>query len=185
MKFLNLLMWVGQFGFSIIFPLLFFLYLAVWLQAKFALGMWIIILFGILGLLTTVSTVKSCIHALCNVTLSVLSRDGVYLSTPRCWAGLVICFIPQKEAGRKPHQFWTYDPGVLSPSLRTELGSGIWNGLVYWEMRGSWKRTEMLQPRAINNLYVNWCVYKREFSPAEPAQIADPHNHELNKQLLF
>ena len=65
MKFLNLLMWVGQFGFSIIFPLLFFLYLAVWLQAKFALGMWIIILFGILGLLTTVSTVKSCIHALC------------------------------------------------------------------------------------------------------------------------
>ena len=65
MKFLNLLMWVGQFGFSIIFPLLFFLYLAVWLQTKFALGMWIIILFGILGLLTTVSTVKSCIHALC------------------------------------------------------------------------------------------------------------------------
>jgi hypothetical protein len=64
MKFLNLLMWVGQFGFSIIFPMLFFLYLAVWLQTKFHLGIWITILFGILGLLTTVSTVKSCLHSL-------------------------------------------------------------------------------------------------------------------------
>ena len=65
MKILNLLMWVGQFGFSIIFPMLFFLYLGVRLQAKFQLGMWILILFGILGLLTTVSTVKSCLHSLC------------------------------------------------------------------------------------------------------------------------
>ena len=65
MKFLNLLMWVGQFGLSIIFPILFFLYLAVWLRAKFSLGMWVLVLFGILGLLTTVSTVKSCLRSLC------------------------------------------------------------------------------------------------------------------------
>lgn len=64
MKILNLLMWVGQFGFSIIFPTLFFLILAVWLQNKFNLGIWIIILCGILGLLTTVSTVKACLHSL-------------------------------------------------------------------------------------------------------------------------
>ena len=32
MKFLNLLMWVTQFGLSILFPLCFFLLLAVWLQ---------------------------------------------------------------------------------------------------------------------------------------------------------
>lgn len=64
MKILNLLMWVGQFGFSIIFPTLFFLILAVWLQNKFNLGIWIIILCGIIGLLTTVSTVKACLHSL-------------------------------------------------------------------------------------------------------------------------
>ena len=64
MKFLTLLMWVGQFGFSIIFPTLFFLLLAVWLQQKFLLGGWIIILFGILGILTSISTTKSCLRSL-------------------------------------------------------------------------------------------------------------------------
>ena len=43
MKFLNLLMWVGQFGFSVVFPTLFFLLIAVWLQNKFGLGMWIVV----------------------------------------------------------------------------------------------------------------------------------------------
>ena len=64
MKILNLLMWVGQFGFSIIFPTLFFLLSAVWLQNKFDLGMWIIVVFGILGVLTTISTTKSCLRSL-------------------------------------------------------------------------------------------------------------------------
>ena len=64
MKILNLLMWVGQFGFSVIFPTLFFLLLAVWLQQKFLLGGWIIILFGILGVLTSISTTKSCLRSL-------------------------------------------------------------------------------------------------------------------------
>lgn len=65
MKILNLLMWVGQFGFSIIFPMLFFMFLGVWIQNRFGLGIWILIMFGILGLLTTISTVKSCLHSLC------------------------------------------------------------------------------------------------------------------------
>ena len=64
MKILNLLMWVGQFGFSVIFPTLFFLILAVWLQNKFDLGMWIIIVLGILGVLTSISTTRSCLHSL-------------------------------------------------------------------------------------------------------------------------
>ena len=34
MKLLNLLMWVVQFGFSILFPTVFFLILAVWLQCS-------------------------------------------------------------------------------------------------------------------------------------------------------
>lgn len=64
MKVLNLLMWVGQFGFSVIFPTLFFLILAVWLQQKFSLGAWIVILLGILGILTSVSTTKACLHSM-------------------------------------------------------------------------------------------------------------------------
>lgn len=65
MKILSLLMWVGQFGLSIIFPLLVFLYTGFWLRNRFQLGIWVIIIAGILGLLTTVSTVKSCLHSLC------------------------------------------------------------------------------------------------------------------------
>lgn len=64
MKILNLLMWVGQFGFSIIFPTLFFLLLAVWLQQKFQLGMWIVVVLGIIGLLTSISTTKSCLRSM-------------------------------------------------------------------------------------------------------------------------
>ena len=64
MKILNLLMWVGQFGFSAIFPTLFFLVLAAWLRQKFQLGMWILLLFGILGILTSISTAKSCLLAM-------------------------------------------------------------------------------------------------------------------------
>jgi len=64
MKILNLLMWVGQFGFSVIFPTIFFLFLAVWLQNKWGLGMWILIVFGILGILTSISTTRACLHSL-------------------------------------------------------------------------------------------------------------------------
>ena len=64
MRFLTLLTWVGQFGFSIIFPTLFFLLFAVWLQQKFDLGIWIIFLLGTVGVLTTVSTTRSCLRSL-------------------------------------------------------------------------------------------------------------------------
>lgn len=64
MKILSLLLWVTQFGFSIMFPLCFFLWLGSWLQGKFGWGLWIMALCGIIGLLTTVSTVRSCLHSL-------------------------------------------------------------------------------------------------------------------------
>lgn len=75
MRFLSLLMWVGQFGFSIIFPTLFFLTAAVWLQQKFHMGMWIVVVFGILGLLTTISTTRSCLHALRKAAEEASSQD--------------------------------------------------------------------------------------------------------------
>ena len=64
MKLLNLLMWVTQFGLSILFPLCFFLLLAVWLKHKFQLGMWIIVVCGIFGALITISTVRANLKAL-------------------------------------------------------------------------------------------------------------------------
>ena len=56
MKLLNLLMWVVQFGFSILFPTVFFLILAVWLQEKVGLGMGIGDVVGIVGQLNAVRT---------------------------------------------------------------------------------------------------------------------------------
>lgn len=64
MKFLSLLIWVGQFGFSCLFPTCAFLMLGVWLQNKFGLGTWIILVLGILGFLTSISTARSCLHSM-------------------------------------------------------------------------------------------------------------------------
>ena len=64
MKILFLLTWVGQFGLSCIFPTLLFLILGVWLQQKFHLGVWIVIVLGILGIITSVQTTRSCLRSL-------------------------------------------------------------------------------------------------------------------------
>lgn len=64
MKTMSLLLWVSQFGLSIIFPTLFFLLLATYLQTRLGLGMWIIWVLGLLGVLTSVQTAKSCLKSL-------------------------------------------------------------------------------------------------------------------------
>ena len=74
MKLLNLIMWVTQFGLSILFPLCFFLILGVWLQTKFALGIWIVVVLGILGFLTSISTVRSCLHSMQKAAREVASQ---------------------------------------------------------------------------------------------------------------
>ena len=74
MKLISLLTWVGQFGLSIIFPTLFFLLLAVWLQSKFGLGMWIVVVLGILGVLTSISTTRSCLRSLQKAAQEVASQ---------------------------------------------------------------------------------------------------------------
>lgn len=75
MKILNLLLWVTQFGFSILFPTCFFLLIGTWLQNKFGLGLWIVAVFGVLGLLTTVSTVKSCLRSLLKAADEASSQE--------------------------------------------------------------------------------------------------------------
>lgn len=64
MKILNLLMWVGQFGFSVIFPTLFFLLLASWLQRQLGVGSWVTVVLGILGIMTSWTTAKSCFKSM-------------------------------------------------------------------------------------------------------------------------
>lgn len=64
MKFLSLIVWVTQFGISLVFPTLVFLWLGLWLQNKFGLGVWIVLLCGVVGFLTSVTTAKSCWSAM-------------------------------------------------------------------------------------------------------------------------
>lgn len=65
MKYLSLLTWVGQFGFSCLFPTCVFLMLGVYLQNRFHLGVWILIVLGIIGFLTSISTARSCLRSMC------------------------------------------------------------------------------------------------------------------------
>ena len=64
MKFISLLMWVGQFGFSVMFPTCLFLGLGVWLQNRFGLGPWVVLLLGALGILTSITTARSCLRTM-------------------------------------------------------------------------------------------------------------------------
>jgi len=64
MKFLSLLIWVGQFGFSVMFPTCLFMFLGVWLRDRFALGAWVVLVLGIVGVLTSISTAKSCLRTI-------------------------------------------------------------------------------------------------------------------------
>lgn len=64
MKFLALLTWVGQFGVSVVFPTLLFLLLANWLHQSYSLGLWIYWVLGTIGILTSISTTRSCLRSL-------------------------------------------------------------------------------------------------------------------------
>ena len=64
MKYLSLLIWVGQFGFSCIFPTCLFLMLGIYFQDRFDLGVWIVIVLGIIGFLTSLSTARSCLRSI-------------------------------------------------------------------------------------------------------------------------
>lgn len=59
MKTLSLILWVTQFGLSILFPPCFFLWFAAYLQQNHGFGIWTSIVGGILGVLTAISTAKA------------------------------------------------------------------------------------------------------------------------------
>ena len=64
MKVLSMILWVTQFGLSILFPFCLFLYLGFWLQTRFGMGIWVMAVCGVIGFLTSISTAKSCLHSL-------------------------------------------------------------------------------------------------------------------------
>ena len=74
MKYLSLLIWVGQFGFSCIFPTCLFLMLGIYLQDRFDFGVWIVIVLGIIGFLTSLSTARSCLRSICK-EIDRISKD--------------------------------------------------------------------------------------------------------------
>ena len=75
MKFLSLIMWVSQFGLSLVFPTLALLGLGFWLSSRFGIGAWIVILCGVIGFLTSVSTAKSCWRAMQKEAFGDKSKD--------------------------------------------------------------------------------------------------------------
>ena len=76
MKYLSLLTWVTQFGFSILFPTCSMLLLAYWLQNRFGLGPWVMILLGIIGVFTSISTTKSCIRSVIKAANEITDDKG-------------------------------------------------------------------------------------------------------------
>ena len=75
MKFLSLIMWVSQFGVSLVFPLCLFMWLGYWLMNKFGLGGWVMVICGVIGFLTTISTVKSCWKSMAKLAEEASGRD--------------------------------------------------------------------------------------------------------------
>lgn len=64
MRWWTLILWVTQFGLSALFPLCFFLLIGAWLQNAYDLGGWVYLLCGIVGLLTSIRTVRSCYRSM-------------------------------------------------------------------------------------------------------------------------
>lgn len=67
MKGWELLIWLPQFGISVVFPLIGFIMLAVWLQDHFGLGVWVLWIGILLGLFTAAVGVRDTITAMTQI----------------------------------------------------------------------------------------------------------------------
>ena len=64
MKDINLLVWLTQLGFSVVFPLAGFTLLAVWLRGKLGLGIWVLFVGIGVGLLCALDGFRQSIKAM-------------------------------------------------------------------------------------------------------------------------
>ena len=64
MKCWTLLTWVTQFGLSALFPICAFMLIGAWVQDKFGLSPWFSVLCAIVGLLTSITTVRICYRSM-------------------------------------------------------------------------------------------------------------------------
>ena len=64
MKHLNLLVWITQLGLSVAIPLGGFVLVALWLQRKFQLGPWVMILGVILGIMGAIDGLRTSLKAM-------------------------------------------------------------------------------------------------------------------------
>lgn len=70
MKDLSMLVWLSQLGLSVAAPLAGFILLAVWLNERFSLGVWVIWVGVVLGLIVAIQGLRSSLK-----TLEQLSRS--------------------------------------------------------------------------------------------------------------
>lgn len=64
MKNLSLIVWLTQLGISVAVPLGGFVWLAVWLRQRFALGVWVIIVGVILGIVGAADGLRTSLKAM-------------------------------------------------------------------------------------------------------------------------
>lgn len=58
MKELSMLVWLTQLGMGVAMPLVGFVWLGVWLQKKFSLGAWCVIVFCIIGMISAIDGLR-------------------------------------------------------------------------------------------------------------------------------
>ena len=64
MKELNMLVWLTQLGLGVAVPLAGFIGLGIWLQKRFSLGAWCVILFCVIGMITAFDGLKVSLKAM-------------------------------------------------------------------------------------------------------------------------
>lgn len=64
MKDLSLIIWLTQLGYSVAFPLAGFTLLAVWLQRKFDLGIWVVLVGISLGLICAIDGFRNSLKVI-------------------------------------------------------------------------------------------------------------------------
>lgn len=80
MKGWGLLIWLPQFGISVVFPLIGFIMLAVWLQERFSMGIWVIWVGILLGLFTAPVGVRDTITAMTQIRDKNKDKDSAPVS---------------------------------------------------------------------------------------------------------